>query len=332
MEFISVKELSDLLQYSNKDVESFLIKYIIKLKEDGKSYRTIISRFSAVKKFYKLNDILINDSKILSFIGEKKKTVKDIAYTHDEIKRMLEFSNERIRMIILLFASTGIRLGALVDLKLRHITKISEFGIYKIIIYENSSEEYFTYCTPECAITIDNYLQYRQKCGETLKPNSPLLREEFDTLDIFKIRSPRHLSKSNIGMTIYNTLLKLGLREANHQGIGKGKDKGIYYKRTEKQRVHAFRKFYNTQMIKSKVDRVVKERLMGHTSGLDDSYFTPEDDYLLKEYVKAIDLLTINEEHKLRLENTKLKQENEIMAKIKIELDEIRKIVNENLI
>jgi hypothetical protein len=40
---------------------------------------------------------------------------------------------------------------------------------------------------------------------------------------------------------------------------------------------------------------------MGHSIGLDDHYFTPGDTYVLQEYLKAVDNLTINEENRLRI-------------------------------
>jgi hypothetical protein len=55
---------------------------------------------------------------------------------------------------------------------------------------------------------------------------------------------------------------------------------------------------------------------MGHSIGLDDHYFTPVDAYVLQEYLKAVDYLTINEENRLRIkvdELTKKKDEIETM-------------------
>jgi hypothetical protein len=67
---------------------------------------------------------------------------------------------------------------------------------------------------------------------------------------------------------------------------------------------HGFRKFANTQMIKAGVNYNAKEYLLGHRKnlGLDTSYDrTPEEDRL-QEYLKAMDLLTISPENRLRLQ------------------------------
>jgi hypothetical protein len=55
----------------------------------------------------------------------------------------------------LTLSSTGIRIGALSLLKLRDLQKI--YSVYKFTIYENTKDEYFICCTPECAAAIDQY-------------------------------------------------------------------------------------------------------------------------------------------------------------------------------
>jgi hypothetical protein len=49
------------------------------------------------------------------------------------------------------------RIGAIPGLRLRNLEKIElEVGIkiYKIIVYENDTEEHFTFCTPEAVKAI----------------------------------------------------------------------------------------------------------------------------------------------------------------------------------
>jgi len=42
------------------------------------------------------------------------------------------------------------------------------------------------------------------------------------------------------------------------------------------------------------------EILMGHSVGLSDSYYRATESELMEDYLKAIELLTINEEYRLR--------------------------------
>ena len=74
---------------------------------------------------------------------------------------------------------------------------------------------------------------------------------------------------------------------------------------------------------------------MGHSIGLDDQYFTPVESYILQEYLKAVDNLTINEENRLRIkvnELTKRKNEIETMElrhreEIKVIHDQMNQVV-----
>lgn len=52
---------------------------------------------------------------------EPKRAIKDRAYTHEEIGKMLEIADERMRAVILLLASTGMRIGAIPTLKLKNL-------------------------------------------------------------------------------------------------------------------------------------------------------------------------------------------------------------------
>jgi hypothetical protein len=52
--------------------------------------------------------------------------------------KLLEFADERMKVVILLQSSTGMRIGAIPGLRLRNLEKveIETFSIYKITVYE----------------------------------------------------------------------------------------------------------------------------------------------------------------------------------------------------
>ena len=119
--------------------------------------------------------------KISKFYEEQENnTEEDKPYTIDDLKAMLSIAKPRTRVMVLNTHSTGIRKSALFELKLKHIEKIEEYGLYKFTIYPYSQKyRYVTYCTPECAKEIDSYLQYRKEAGEILTKDSWLLRNDF---------------------------------------------------------------------------------------------------------------------------------------------------------
>jgi len=59
-------------------------------------------------------------------------------------------------------------------------------------------------------------------------------------------------------------------------------------------------------MIRSKINPEAREILLGHSIGLGNSYYRPHPDELLEEYMKAVNLLTINNEFRHKKKVTEL--------------------------
>jgi hypothetical protein len=70
---------------------------------------------------------------------------------------MLGVADERMKIVILFLASSGIRIGAIPLIKMRNLQE------NKIIVYESTNEEYYTFITPECKKAIDFYLDFRSR-------------------------------------------------------------------------------------------------------------------------------------------------------------------------
>jgi len=161
MEFCGVEKFEDLIGQQNQ-----IITYLMSLREKKLSYNSISTRLNAIYHFYDMNDISLNKKKIKMFKGEYTKKVVDRAYTDKDIKKILDVSDLGAKTIVLLMASSGIRIGALPGIRIRNLEKVN--NIYKITVYEGSSSQYFTFCTPECTSYIDAYLEFRTKNGENL--------------------------------------------------------------------------------------------------------------------------------------------------------------------
>ena len=148
MNFIRITKVDSLLETNSpKVIEAQLIDYIMSLRKDGVSYSTIKYLVAPIFTFYQLNDVLLNKKKVFRYLGEFKRVVKDKAYTTEQIRQALQNADQRMRMIILLLASTGCRIGALPALTLGNLTKIPDCSLYKITLYEGTNNEYYTFCT-----------------------------------------------------------------------------------------------------------------------------------------------------------------------------------------
>jgi integrase len=65
----------------------------------------------------------------------------DRAYNHEEIQQILLKCDERARVVILLMASTGMRVGALRPLHIKDLVKIEDYDLYRITVYTNSPKD-----------------------------------------------------------------------------------------------------------------------------------------------------------------------------------------------
>jgi integrase len=335
MNFIRISEVDSLLEINNpKFIEAQLIDYIMSLRQDGISYSTIKYLVAPIFTFYHLNDVLLNKKKVFRYLGEFKRVVKDQAYTVEQIRQALQNADQRMRMIILLLASTGCRIGALPALTLASLTKISDYGLYKITLYEGTNSEYYTFCTREAAQTgIDPYLLYRQRCGEKIAFNeklnrwepeeTPLIRLSFDGTDSFQAsRQVKPIALQGLRMALSLHLVRSGLRQVEHPTE--------HSKRVRKsiKMANGFRKHVISSFIDAGLNHEIRELLVDHATGLDASYFRPSEKQVLEEYLKAEPYLTVDSSFRLAQENQTLRVERNSWESLREEVEGLKALIN----
>src|SRR5206468_1993378 len=69
-----------------------------------------------IKLLCEMNDIILNWKKISRLLPRVEKNAKDEAYSREQIKKMLEYSDLRTKIPILFMASSGMRLGGFIGL------------------------------------------------------------------------------------------------------------------------------------------------------------------------------------------------------------------------
>jgi hypothetical protein len=248
---------------------------------------------------------------------------------HEELRRMLAIANYREKVMVLVPASSGGRRGGLMGLRLRNL-KLVEAGcyddIYQITVYEGESEEYITYCTPECKNAIDEYIKFGERAGEKLTPDSLLIRDAFFPNDLPRAQTPRPISERTYNDTIERLMERAGVRKSIMLVEGLKPSQVRHDVKT----THGFRKFFDTQMTLSSISESYTQILEGHEIGLKGAYLRPTEDDLLygndkmRGYVAAIDALTINEENRLKQENQQIKHRNEELEGGRDEVQRLR--------
>ncbi|KAA2281229.1 site-specific integrase [Candidatus Nitrosocosmicus sp. SS] len=336
------KTLDEILQTNPKELEADIIEHLIFMKDnEGLSHSSLSLFLAALSHFFTINDVLINRKKISKFIGEHENKQEYRPYNLDEISKLLSLQDERGRVCVLLMASTGMRVGALPHIRLKHlkrwnIANTTKDFIYQITVYGNSPKsKYLTFCTPETAKAIDEYLDMRKRHGESslkidengnwIPGDTALIIRQFNK----QLNTALYSSKTSIlpssitEKVIIHKLHQLGIREKIHTTETMSQKEAPKI-RHELHPCHSLRIFAITQMQRAKVDKTIREMLVGHSTGLDKVYYKPQDEEILQEYLKAVDLLTISNEHRLQKQVDYYKERESDLSRMSFELAEIR--------
>lgn len=270
---------------------------------------TISNYYKPVKLFCDMNNILINWKLVSRGIPKGKHASDDRAPTMEEIRMLLEYPDVRIKPIVLFMVSSGIRIGAWDFLKWKHIVPLKNKDetliAAKVIVYGGTPEQYFTFITPEAYEAVNAWIDYRSSYGEKISSDSWVMRDLWKTTNIdSSSRSGSAIHPKQLKNEAIRTLL---CRALIHQNIRTELKDG--QKRHEFKAAHGFRKFFKTKCEQTMMPANI-EILMGHDLGVSKSYYKPTENELLKDYIKSIDSLTINEENKLKKEVKELTKRN----------------------
>jgi len=288
--------------------------YVMALKKEGKKRNSILTPVTALELFCDTNDLVINWKKIRRLLPASVKKTGAKAYSTEQVGKILEFETKiRNKAIIHFIAASGVRIGALPELKIKHVRDIENCKV--VTVYPDDKEEYYTFLTPEASIALDAYLEKRKTDGEYLNSESPLFRQDYS----LGIAKPKHLSKTGYQAMMDRALRRCGLRT------------GYTKQRRDIQLDHGFRKRWNT-IVKTtdNIKLLLAEKMMGHairSIPLDETYLVPSIEKLFTEYKKAITELTIDESERLQVKNKKLEQEKSELEITRAEMEEMKRDV-----
>lgn len=297
------KEKYDMLSRENKTkVQEMIEDYIMAETSDPtKSPNSGGVRVFALKAFFEINDVELKWKKILRLLPRKVKRTGKLAYTTKDIQEMLNVvKNVRARVLILFLASTGVRAGAIIELKMKHL-KDMPLDCKAFCIYEGSVEEYWTFCSPECSKELEKYHAKRQQEGEIFTPETP----------VFLAQNHKNNELSPMSHFAVYTTIRRALVQA-----GRRNPKDTTYQRYDKMTCHAFRKRFLTILKNTpNIKMATAERLVGHTTykdeenraiTLDSSYYVPVLEELFDQYKLAITNLTIDDMARVKVKEIEL--------------------------
>jgi hypothetical protein len=268
---------------------------------------TVRNYLKSIKLFCEMADIPVTWKKITRGLPRGKNYADDRIPTIEEIQKLLEYPDRRIKAIVYTMTSSGIRLCAWNYLKWGHIRPIEkgeEIVAAKIIVYSQEDEEYFTFISKEAHYSLKEWMKYREDARELIDENSWLMRDLWDTRVAQGrgfVTKPKKLASSGIKRLIERTIWAQGLRKKLENGK----------KRHPFQAIHSFRKWFKTRCEIAGMKPINIEKLLSHSIGISNSYYRPTDTELLEDYLKVSDLLMIDKQGKLQTELHKYEQKNQ---------------------
>jgi hypothetical protein len=221
----------------------FLQIYKDRVERKEISGATLRNYVKTIKLFCEMNEILIPWKKITRGLPRGRKFADDRAPAIEEIHRLIEYPDRRIKGIVSTMCSSGIRLGAWDYLRWGHIIPIRRENVIiaaKIRVYAEDDEEYFSFITPEAYNELQKWISYRKESGETITDKSWVMRNIWDTKRGFMkglITAPKKLKSAGVKRLMEDSLWAQGLRAKLESGK----------KRHEFQTDHGFRKWFKTR-------------------------------------------------------------------------------------
>jgi hypothetical protein len=97
------------------------------------------------------------------------------APTLEEIKKLCEYPDRRIKAIVYTMISSGIRVGAWDYLIWGNIRPIQEDGkivAARMVVYDGEDDSYISYITPSAYRELAEWVNYRKESGEVITDES----------------------------------------------------------------------------------------------------------------------------------------------------------------
>jgi hypothetical protein len=204
---------------------------------------TLKNFIKSLKSFCDSADLDLPWKKITKGLPKARQAANDRAPTLEELHKLIEYPDRRIKPIVYTMASSGIRIGAWDLLQWKHCEPIfnenGEVLAAKLIVYAGDIEEYYTFVTAGAYNALKDWIDFRSSYGEKITGNSWLMRDLWQTTNIDYgakwglATCPKKLQSSGIKRILERALWEQGIRQPLIEGA----------KRHEWKAAHGFRKY-----------------------------------------------------------------------------------------
>jgi len=153
---------------------------------------TIKNYYKPVKLFCEMNNVWVNWKFISREIKKSNEIAEDRPPSIEELKKLIDYPDRRMKPIVLIMISSVIRIGSWDHLKWRHIIPLKDKSnnnviAAKITVFDTkNNKECFSFITPEAYYSLKEWMDFRASHGEKINGESWLMR------NLWKIRSHRY--------------------------------------------------------------------------------------------------------------------------------------------
>jgi integrase len=236
------------VQWTQDNIINFINHHKQRVLRKELAAGTLNNYFMAVKLFCEMNDLTtLNWKRISRGLPRAKASANDRAPTIEEIRKLVEYPDRRIKSIVYTMCSSGIRLGAWNYLRWKHVSpKTNDKGeiiAAKLLVYAGEPEEYYTFITPEAYNTLKTWMDFRASYGEKITGESWVMRDLWQTSNVKYdnkrglATNPKRLEMDGIEKILNRALWEQNLRQPLAEGV----------RRHEWKSAHGFRKYFKTR-------------------------------------------------------------------------------------
>jgi integrase len=215
------KSPKDFAKMSQKEATNFILDMISKLESEKKSGSYISNLTKALRSWFEFNEIHIQQKIKISNRDDLTRFADERPPTQEELRKILNRTDVRMRVAATLVAFSGVRLEVLGNylgddgLKIRDLPELTigkrevDFSDIPtmIVIRKNLSKtkkQYFSFLSEEGCDYLKEYLDYRLRAGEELTLQSPVITPSKLAF------AGRHIRTTNIGDVIRKCITDAG--------------------------------------------------------------------------------------------------------------------------
>jgi integrase len=266
-----VEAIIDKVKVGELDPYKVFDRFEAELDRRGLSPRSINGYVNRVRQYFAYNDVVLDKSVFRVKVGLPRVIEPDDrAPTVEEVRQILAWGKLRTKALILVLASSGMRLGEAIRLRVRDVDFNSRPVRVKLSpkVASKTGEGRTAYISDEAAGYLRRYLGHRIGEGEAW-----VFPSEAD--------ETRHMSEDRAWRTIIQCVEKAGL--------GKDKETTIHGRR--RIHPHSFRKLFFSRVV-GVIGETAAHAMMGHGSYLK-TYYKRTEEERARDYLKCVPHLTV---------------------------------------